>query len=119
MPANPALLKSLESLPRTPASDVKKLGWRGVMKSIARNGRLLVTNHDEPEAVILPVEEYTAMLELLREVAEKDRAVLDLLRRKYDERLRWLDAPGADDMLDSLLAKPLDLGGKVFTGAEF
>ena len=112
-------LKSLESLPRTPASDVKKLGWRGVMKAMARGGKLLVTNHDEPEAVILPVAEYTAIMNQLREAAARDQTALTALRRKYDERLQWLDTPGASDVLDSLFDKPLDLDGKIFTGAEF
>lgn len=112
-------LKPLDALPRTPASDVKKLGWRGVMKAVARNGRVVVTNHNQPEAVILPVEDYAAILELLREAAEKDRALVDHLRRRYDERLQWLDAPGAGDALDRLFDAPLDLGGKTFTGTEF
>ncbi|MBZ0087773.1 MAG: type II toxin-antitoxin system Phd/YefM family antitoxin [Thermomonas sp.] len=107
------------ALPQTPASDVKKLGWRGVMKLVAKNGKVLVTNHKQPEAVILPVEEYNRILQLLIDAGEKDRAVVEQLRRKYDERLQWLDEPGAGDMLDSLFYKPLDLGGKIFTGDEF
>ena len=33
-------LDAIEDLPRTPASDVKKLGWRGVMKVIGRDGKV-------------------------------------------------------------------------------
>lgn len=112
-------LKPLEHLPRTPASDVKKLGWRGVMRAVARSGKVLVTNHDQPEAVILPVEEYTAILNLLRDAAARDEAALESLRRKFDERLQWLDAPGADEAIDAMFGAPLDLQGKTFTGEEF
>lgn len=28
-----------DQLPRTPASDVKKLGWRGVMRAVGREAR--------------------------------------------------------------------------------
>ena len=35
-------LDALDALPRTPASDVQKLGWRGVMKSVARHGQVLL-----------------------------------------------------------------------------
>jgi len=119
MPAALPLEEPLEDLPRTPASDVKKLGWRGVMKTVARHGRVVVTNHNEPEAVILSVDEYDRLLQLLRAAGDKDRAVLDALRRKYDERLAWLNAPGAGETLDGLFDKPLDLGGKIFTGHEF
>lgn len=116
----PALaLKPLEALPHTPASDVKKLGWRGVMKAVARNGRVVVTNHNQPEAVILPIEDYNQLLQLLREAATRDEAALDALRRKYDERLACLDEPGAGDRLAALFDKPLDLGGRVIAGEGY
>ena len=109
MPANPALLP-LESLPRTPASDLKKLGWRGVMKTVARNGKTVVTNHDEPEAV---------MLALLREAAQRDEAILDNLRQDYSERLKVLQSPEARATLCNLLRKPLKLEGQVIAGDGF
>ncbi|PNS08880.1 type II toxin-antitoxin system Phd/YefM family antitoxin [Solilutibacter silvestris] len=109
-------LKSLESLPRTPASDVKKLGWRGMMKAMARNGQVLVTNHDEPEAVILPVEEYAAILEVLREMSARDEAMLDNLRRKYDERLKVLQTPEAREKIRTILRRTLKLDGQVIAG---
>ena len=115
MPASTAL-KPLDALPQTPASDVKKLGWRGVMRVVARDGKVVVTNHNQPEAVILPVEEYTRLLELLREAADRDEAALDALRRRFDERLAALDAPDAGRKLRALLRKPLSLEGKAIAG---
>ena len=112
-------LKPVDTLPRAPASDVKKLGWRGVMRAVARNGKLLVTNHDQPEAVILPVEEYTAILQLLHEAAARDEAALDALRRKFDERLASLQAPDAGEKLDAIFDGPLKLGGKVIAGEGY
>ena len=48
------------TLPTVPAADVKKRGWRGLMRRLEREGPLVVTNHDEPEAVIVPVEDTSA-----------------------------------------------------------
>ena len=118
MPTSLAL-KSLDALPRTPASDLKKLGWRGVMKAVARNGKVVVTNHNEPEAVIIPAAEYDAMLALLREAASRDQLALDALRRRFDERLASLKAPDAGEKLDSIFDKPLELGGRVIAGESF
>ena len=109
----------LESLPRTSASEVKKLGWRGVMKAVARHGKTVVTNHDEPEAVILPVEEYNRLLALLREAAQRDEAILDNLRQDYSERLKVLQSPEARATLRNLLRKPLKLEGQVIAGDGF
>ena len=118
MPASTAL-KPLDALPQTPASDVKKLGWRGVMRVVARDGKVVVTNHNQPEAVILPVEEYTRLLDLLREAADRDEAALDALRRRFDERLASLQAPDAGEKLDAIFDRPLDLGGRVIAGQTF
>lgn len=109
----------VESLPRTPASDVKKLGWRGVMRNVARNGRVLVTNHEQPEAVILSMAEYESMMAALRSKAERDAQALETLRRDFEDRLSCLNAPDIGAKIDSLFAQPFSFNGKIFTGKDF
>lgn len=111
-------LDAIEDLPRTPASDVKKLGWRGVMKSVGRMGRVVVTNHNEPEAVILSAQEYDAIIQALHAASTKSDAALDSLRQRFDERLASLRAAGAADRLRAVMAGPAKLGGKVKAGAS-
>ena len=108
--------RALENLARTPASDMKKLGWRGVMETVRREGPVLVTNHDRPEAVILPIAEYER---LQREAAAYHETTLETLRGKYDARLQWLKERDASDVLGSVFESPVDLDGKIFTGREF
>lgn len=98
---------------------MKKLGWRGVMKSVNSHGGVVVTNHNEPEAVILPVAEYERLLRRLQAAGDRDRAVLGELRAKYDARLAGLQEPGAGDRLRDILRKPLELDGKVIAGQDF
>ncbi|MFA5683354.1 MAG: type II toxin-antitoxin system Phd/YefM family antitoxin [Lysobacteraceae bacterium] len=102
----------LDDLPRTPASDVKKLGWRGVMETVQHEGGVVITNHGRPEAVIVPVAEY----ERLQRGSD---AAMEGLRREYDARLAWLNGPTAHDVLNDMFAAPTDLDGKIFTGREF
>lgn len=111
-------LDAIEDLPRTPASDVKKLGWRGVMKAVGRKGKVVVTNHNEPEAVILSAEEYGTIMLALQEAAAKNESALDVLRHRFDERLASLQAADAGDRLRSLMRRPAKLGGKVKAGAS-
>ena len=111
-------LAAIEDLPRTPASDVKKLGWRGVMKAIGRKGKVVVTNHNELEAVILSAEEYGAIMHALQEAAARDESALDALRHRFDERLASLQAADAGDRLRSLMRTPAKLGGKVKAGTS-
>ncbi|TWI03541.1 antitoxin Phd_YefM of type II toxin-antitoxin system [Luteimonas cucumeris] len=109
-------LDAIEDLPRTPASDVKKLGWRGVMKTIGRIGKVVVTNHNEPEAVILSAGEYDAILQALHEAGSRHESALDELRQRFDERLASLQSVDAGDRLRSLMRAPVRLGNKVKAG---
>jgi len=111
-------LDDIETLPRTPASDVKKLGWRGVMRTISRMGRVVVTNHNEPEAVILSAEEYGAIMRALHAASARDQAALDTLRRRFDERLVSLQAADAGQRLRATMRGPARLGGKVKAGTS-
>ncbi|HEY2396596.1 MAG TPA: type II toxin-antitoxin system prevent-host-death family antitoxin [Rudaea sp.] len=115
----PNAYENLEHLPRTPASDVKKLGWRGVMRAIKLGGKVVVTNHNEPEAVIIAVDEYEAMLRIVRQAETNTASVLDALRQSFDERLMVLQAPDAGDRLRSVMRAPAKLGGKVKAGASY
>lgn len=109
-------IEAIEDLPRTPASDVKKLGWRGVMKSVAKAGKLVVTNHNQPEAVILSTGEYAALMDAAREAGARRESALEELRRGFDQRLASLQAADAGDRLRSLMREPARLAGKVKTG---
>ena len=111
-------LDAIDALQRTPATAVKKYGWRGVMKSL-RKGKVVVTNHDEPEAVILSVEEYAAIVDALREAAARSEPALETLRQRFDQRLASLQAAGAGDRLRALMRKPTTLGGKVKAGTGY
>ena len=111
-------LDAIEDLPRTPASDVKKLGWRGVMKAIGRSGKVVVTNHNAPEAVILSAEEYDAIQRALLEAGAGNASALEALRQQFDQRLASLQAADAGDRLRSVMRGPARLGGKVEAGAS-
>jgi len=112
-------LDPIDDLPRTPASDVKKLGWRGVMKVVDNQGKVVVTNHDEPVAVILSAGEYGAIVHALHEAESRNESVLEALRRRFDERLASLQTADAGDRLRATMRGPAKLGGKVKAGASY
>ena len=114
----PALkLDAIEDLPRTPASDVKKLGWRGVMRAIGRNGTMVVTNHNEPEAVILSAADYGAIMRALQDAGARNEEALETLRHRFDQRLASLQASDAAGRLRAVMRGPAKLDGKVKAGA--
>ena len=106
----------LARLPRTPASDVKKLGWRGVMRTVGREGKVLVTNHDQPEAVILSTDEYQRLMQAAQGAQMQQDAALVALRRRFDERLAALAQDDAADRLRGVLGAPVALDGQVRAG---
>jgi prevent-host-death family protein len=118
-PAKPAAFLPLANLPRTPASDLKKLGWRGMMNALRSKGRLLVTNHDEPEAVIIPVAEYDALMQLVEQSEAQTESALANLRQSFDERLSVLQGQSAETRLQSTIRGRAKLGGKVKAGSGY
>lgn len=105
-----------DALPRTPASDVKKLGWRGVMQTVGREGTVLVTNHDRPEAVILSTAEYQRLLQGAARAQTSQDDALAALRRRFDARLSSLQATDAGQRLRDVFAQPAALDGQVRVG---
>src|ERR1700731_291282 len=103
IPVRPTTLPPLAKLPRTPASDLKKLGWRGMMNALRSKGTLLVTNHDEPEAVIIPVAEYDALMQLVEQSEAQTESALAGLRRSFDVRLSVLQDRSAATRLQSTI----------------
>lgn len=114
--SNAALLDPLTALPHAAASDVKKLGWRGVMKTVRSAGSVVVTNHSEPEAVILSTEEYTRLVKLAEQAAPRAEDALTALRADFDRRLAALNAPDAADRLRNVMRGGAKLEGKVKAG---
>lgn len=110
---------SITDLPRIPASDVKKRGWRGVMRALTAKGPVVVTNHSEPEAVILSAEDYARLLTIVNETESKTESVLAALRHRFDERLAVLREPDAGDRLRAISRSPAKLRGKVKAGAGY
>lgn len=104
---------AVQALPRTPASDVKKLGWRGVMRTVGREGRVLVTNHDQPEAVILSTAEYQRLVQAAESAQARQQDALQALRQRFDERLAALSADDAGARLRAVLAQAPALEGQV------
>ncbi len=106
-------------LPRAPASDVKKLGWRGVMRMVGQGGAVLVTNHERPEAVILSMAEYQRLQQAADAVRAAPQDALQALRQRFDERLQSLHAPDAADRLRGVLAQAPSLAGQVRAGQGY
>ena len=117
--AKPTTFLPLAKLPRTPASDVKKLGWRGMMNALRSNGSLVVTNHNEPEAVIIPVAEYDALMQLVEQSQAQTKTALAELRQTFDERLSVLQGQSAVTRLQSTIRGHAKLGGKVKAGSGY
>lgn len=117
--AKTATFPPLAKLPRTPASALKKVGWRGMMKTLRSKGKLLVTNHDEPEAVIIPVAEYDALMQIVEQSETQTRTALAGLRKSFDERLAVLQDRSAAARLQSTIRGRSKLGGKVKAGSGY
>jgi prevent-host-death family protein len=90
-----------------------------MMNALRSKGRLLVTNHDEPEAVVIPVAEYDALMQLVEQSEAQTESALAGLRRSFDERLAVLQDRSAATRLQSTIRGRAKLGGKVKAGSGY
>jgi PHD/YefM family antitoxin component YafN of YafNO toxin-antitoxin module len=102
----------LEHLQRKPVSDVKREGWRGVMKGVGAAGKLLMTNHDQPEAVILSLQEFRRLTELAESALRDRERKLEGLSQAFDAELAVLRQADAGSRLRQAFGAPLALNGK-------
>lgn len=112
-------VESLDALPRAAASDVKRHGWRGVMRLVSEQGKLLITNHSAPEAVVLSAHEYNAMVDALHAARQSAGGPLEALRARFDARLAALDADDAGERMDALFDEPARLHGALEAGTGY
>lgn len=114
----------ITELTRTTASTVKE-HWRKVMQDVREQQAVLVTNHNEPQAVILSAQQYQAMhaevVSLQRDLASlrEQAPALQQLRQRFDDRLAVLDSAAAANKARALLRKPARLKGKVTAGSGY
>ena len=109
----------IEKLPSLPASDVKRRGWRGVMRTLTEEGTVMVTNHNQPEAVIIAAKEYVRIAQIVKQVESRAESELEALRRRFDQRLAALQAPDAGARLRRVMGVPAKLRGKVKAGRSY
>lgn len=117
--ADKTIADPVKALPKVPASDVKRRGWRGVMRTLSLEGAVVVTNHDQPEAVILATATYVNLLERAKQAESRVESDLALLRSRFDERLAALRKPDASERLRSVMQGPANLRGRVKAGASY
>lgn len=109
--------ESLMGMPVSTASTVKTAGWRGITKALGAEGKLLITNHNEPQAVILTTAEYLRLLEASN--ASRIADPVEELRRRFDARLSVLKTEDAGDRLRAIMRSPGKLDGKVKAGSTY
>ncbi len=86
------------------------------MRCVDSTGRLLMTNHDQPEAVILSLQEYRLVTEQAARAQRDSQDKLDSLSRAFDGELAVLQQPDAGERLRSAFDAPLGLNGEVVAG---
>ena len=78
-----------------------------------------MTNHNEPEAVILSVDHYAALITRADRDSDRVESELEALRTRFDERLAALQKPGAGSRLRSAMRRGPRLRGKVKAGTSY
>jgi len=106
-------------LPATTATEMKRQGWRSVMADVRREGHLLITNHNIPEAVILPPEQYDRLVSAAQQAWLQPDPRLEALRLRFRERMKCLLEEGANEKLGNAMLHPHNSDGRVMAGEAY
>lgn len=109
----------LEGMPHKAVSELKREGWRGLMRSVGSAGQVVMTNHARPEAVVLSMSAYRRLAEQASRAAREDALALENLSRAFDEELAALRQADAGARLRQAFNKPLRMKGKLSAGRGF
>ena len=116
---SPSEPQTQDGKPSVSASDIKKLGWRGVLDLARKSeGQLSVTNHDRFEGVIMTREAYDALTRKAREQESVLAKSLQNLSAQFDDRLSSLQGPQGAARLRAAIDSKARLRGKVKAGAS-
>ena len=93
----------LADVPQISASAAKN-GFGRVLDRVAREGRLAISKHDEPCAVLISIEEY-------RSLVSAKEATLKSLSDEFDALFERMQSPGAAAAMQKAFAlTPAELG---------
>jgi prevent-host-death family protein len=88
---------------RMTASEAKN-GFGRVLDRVARDGAVVITKHDRPDAVILSIQAY-------RRLAESTSPDIDALTAQFDALYERLQQPGTAAKIEAVFAlSPAELG---------
>lgn len=116
--ARPVPLHDLQALPQAPATDIQKKGWRQFRKLLGESGRVVVTNHRDPEAVVLSLDEYARLQAFEHECAELKagqaaESPVDVLTRRFKQRMAERDEAAMAGALRGALERPTRPAGRL------
>jgi len=112
-------IAAVSQLPMLSASEMKRQGWRGVLANVRREGHLVITNHNVPEAVILPPEQYDRLVSAATKAGVAAETKLQALCLRFRQRMQALQAEEAEQPLSTLMSRPMTLGGSVLAGDSY
>lgn len=95
--------RALAAPSQVSASDAKN-GFGRLLDRVAKEGRLAITKHDEPCAMLISIEEY-------RVLAAAHEATLDTLAEEFDALFERMQTPAAAAAMQKAFAMaPAELG---------
>ena len=120
VPATSSVLITPSSkLAHKPASDLEKESWNSLAREINLQGVMVVTDHDQPVAVVLSVENYETLVRLAQREQARQAQNIAELNDRVDQRLTSLRGPNAHQALDAFMDEPVVLHGEVRAGSSF
>jgi PHD/YefM family antitoxin component YafN of YafNO toxin-antitoxin module len=113
------IIGPLTDLPHMPLSACQIPDWDDLIQEVAKQGVLLVTHHDHPEAVLLSIDGYKMLARMAQCELARRAEQLDELNGRFDKKLACLKTPEARHALDAFMDDSVILGGQVLAKTSY
>ena len=89
------------------------------MREVSNGGVLVVTHHNQPEAVVLSIDSYQALERLAQREKMRGAQQLAELSASFDKRLASLNGPQAHQALHAFMDESVALDGQLRAGPTY
>ncbi len=86
------------------------------MREVQTQGVLVITRPSRPEAVVLSVDGYLALVRMAQRAKLREAQHLAELSARFDQRLASLNAPQGHQALNAFMDESIELGGTLRAG---
>lgn len=111
-----AIPERSDALPTATSSDIKREGWRALVRLVSVKGFVAITANRRREVVVIETQAYDRLVDELTALRKATQPAVAELEAQFAKRIARMADPDVDARLRVLFTNPVDHQGRVRVG---